>query len=205
MPLYYFQTDSSCSNMCQYASISSFSLPSVSSTKATPAASPLGAEADGTTCSDYTFKVSWNGWKDNQKVKNPVKSWDKTSDKKTCLNLCAQYAEENNYVKAFLCSYQFDKSPKTCTISADDDGDGNKSDTSHWIKNKGYPSGGTGNLLTPTVENSILDVANNAEKTINDAVVTVLTNELDPINGGFEQVRYVFIFSYRTCTKTALP
>ena len=35
MSLYYFQTDSSCSNMCQYASFSSFSLPSVSSAQAT--------------------------------------------------------------------------------------------------------------------------------------------------------------------------
>ena len=80
----------------------------------------------------------WTNWKYEYKVKHPVKSWDNTKSQGACHSHCSQYAINNTYVNEFLCSYQYDKKPNTCTISADNDKRA-KSDTSHWKKSIGTP------------------------------------------------------------------
>ena len=82
------------------------------------------------------FTVDWTEWKDDLKVKNPVKTWTDAGPRGTCKDLCAQYVEENNYEDHFLCSYQ-DESPHKCTISADDDTD--TTEYTNWKKIKGTP------------------------------------------------------------------
>ena len=134
------------------------------------------------------FSVDWEDWSKindgkGQRSKNPVKTWsDVGSDKGACKDLCAQYAEENYYEDHFLCSYQ-DEKPHKCTITKDDDTD-SKSYT-NWKKIKGTPV--PSSLLDDTVDSAILKVFNEAEAAINNVVVTVLTNEHDPINAGYNE------------------
>lgn len=129
------------------------------------------------------FSVVWEDGKSNKKARNPVKTWtDVGKEGSDCKNLCAQYAEDNYYVDNFLCSFK-DEKPRKCTISAENDL--KTDDDDRWKKFKGTPV--PSSLLDDTVDSAILKVFNEAEAAINNAVVTVLTNELDPINAGYNE------------------
>ena len=151
--------------------------------------STAAATVGATSTADY---VKYTDWNSGHKVKYVEASFDGTGSGGACQTKCTDYAMSNNYASDFVCSYQDGKSPHSCTVSAD--GDTRTADGSSWKKCKGSPRYYSPSppppppplaptVLTDEVEKIILTVANDAEEAINDAVIAVLTKELDPITG----------------------
>jgi len=136
------------------------------------------------------FSVEWGDWKnsgDGQRAKNPIQTWKDIGGKGDCKTQCEEYAKENYYETKFRCSYQDDK-PHKCTITADANDDSDWADWvtySNWRMVTGTPK--PSNLLDDTVDSVILGVFNAAEGALNTAIVTVLEDQLDPMNGGFNK------------------